>query len=353
MNETGLRKPVVAETRVRKDYFAFLKNRKFLLAFAIGQYLSLCTTSTSIVSTELANRKQINIPSTQSFLVYVGLALVYLSFTFYKVGSRGVWKILKKSGWKYLILAIMDVEANYFTVKAFQYTSMLSIMLLDVWAIPVVMFLSFFMLKTRYRIVQYVGVATALVGIGLLILSDVLAGRITPGGDSVRGDLFCLLGATLYGFTNVTEEYLVRSRPVYEVIGMLGLFGTIVNGVQLAVLERSELAGMTWDGETVGFIILFSALLFSFYSIAPILFRLSSSTFFNISMLTSDFYGLIFGLILYHYTLHWLYPIAYVVIICSIIIYNLTSASTEDLAKQPPQLIDTSDPTVTIDHISE
>ncbi|ORX81708.1 DUF914-domain-containing protein [Basidiobolus meristosporus CBS 931.73] len=314
--------------------FALLKNRRFLLAFALGQYLSLCTTSTSMVSTELATRKKVNIPTTQSFLVYLGLAVVYFSYSFYKIGLSGVWENMKKSWWKYLLLAVMDVEANYFTVKAFQYTSMLSIMLLDVWAIPVVMVLSFLLLKTRYRLAQYVGVAAALVGIGLLILSDVLANRVSSDGDSVKGDLFCLLGATLYGFTNVTEEYFIRSRPLYEVIGMLGFFGTIVNGIQLVILERSELVGIVWDGETVGLIIIFSILLFSFYSVAPILFRLSSSTFFNISMLTSDFYGLILGLIVYHYTIHWLYPIAYVVIICSIIIYNLTSASTDDLAKR-------------------
>jgi solute carrier family 35, member F1/2 len=49
----------------------------------------------------------------------------------------------------------------------------------------------------------------------------------------VKGDLFLLLGATLYGFSNVGEQYLVRKYPLYEVVGQLGFFATIINGVQL------------------------------------------------------------------------------------------------------------------------
>lgn len=41
-----------------------------------------------------------------------------------------------------------------------------------------------------------------------------------------------LVGATLYGLSNGLEEFLVRNRPLYEVVGSLGLFGTIINGAQ-------------------------------------------------------------------------------------------------------------------------
>lgn len=35
------------------------------------------------------------------------------------------------------------------------------------------------------------------------------------------------------------------------------------------------------------------------YTIAPILYRMASSTYYNLSILSSDFYGLLFGLFLY------------------------------------------------------
>lgn len=39
--------------------------------------------------------------------------------------------------------------------------------------------------------------------------------------------------------------------------------------------------------------------MFILYSVAPLLYRMSSSAYYNISLLTSDFYGLLFGLFLF------------------------------------------------------
>jgi solute carrier family 35 protein F1/2 len=121
-------------------------------------------------------------------------------------------------------------------------------MLLDSWAIPVCMLLSFILLKYRYRWLQYLGVALCLAGAGLLFKSDLEAGKEVPGSDMLRGDLFCLLGATLYGVTNVLEEKLATDFEIPEVLGLLGLFGSIVSATQLVVLEREELETLAWDG---------------------------------------------------------------------------------------------------------
>jgi hypothetical protein len=53
--------------------------------------------------------------------------------------------------WKYALLAVADVEANYFVVKAYSYTSITSVMLLDCFTIPCVMVLSYFFLKAKAR----------------------------------------------------------------------------------------------------------------------------------------------------------------------------------------------------------
>jgi solute carrier family 35 protein F1/2 len=36
-------------------------------------------------------------------------------------------RILKRRGWKYLLMGLVDVEANYTVVKAYQYTTLTSI----------------------------------------------------------------------------------------------------------------------------------------------------------------------------------------------------------------------------------
>ncbi|KAI7830415.1 solute carrier family 35 member SLC35F1/F2/F6 [Gamsiella multidivaricata] len=306
---------------------ANLMSKKFLTILLLGQLLSLCITATTIFTTKLAQGDNpVSIPTTQSFLNYLVLGIVYTSITIYKEGFRGWLEIIRRRAFYYMLFAIVDVEGNYFVVKAYNYTSLLSAMLLDAWTIPCVVVLSVFFLKMRFIRFHYLGVFLAMAGMGFLIWSDMEAGKDFPGSDYVKGDLFCLLGATLYGVSNVYQEFLVRQRPMYEVVGQMGFWATILNGIQLAVLERNEIRSVEWTPQVVGYIIGFDIALFIMYSASPILFRLSSATFFNLSLLTSDFYGLIFGLFLFGAKINRLYPIAYVLIIVGIIVYNIYPA---------------------------
>lgn len=88
------------------------------------------------------------------------------------MGSVG--EILRVKGWFYLLLAAADVEANYLVVKAYKYTTITSVMLLDCFSIPCVMVLSFLFLKTRFRLVHYLGVVLCLAGLGTLIATDAM-----------------------------------------------------------------------------------------------------------------------------------------------------------------------------------
>ena len=49
--------------------------------------------------------------------------------------------------------------------------------LLDCFVIPVLMVLSWFLLKTRYRPVHFVAVIVCLVGVGAMVGADLMAGR--------------------------------------------------------------------------------------------------------------------------------------------------------------------------------
>ncbi|OAQ28104.1 DUF914-domain-containing protein [Linnemannia elongata AG-77] len=310
-----------------RERLAFLASRKFITILLLGQLLSLCITATTILTTKLTQGDNpVSIPTTQSFLNYLVLGIVYTGITFSKVGFRGWLDILRRRGIYYIVFAVIDVEGNYFIVKAYNYTSLLSAMLLDSWTIPCVVILSVFVLRMRFLRLHYLGVVICLLGMGFLVWSDMVAGKNFPGSDYLKGDLFCIIGATFYALSNVGQEFLVRQRPIYEVVGQLGFWGAIVNGIQLAILERHELETITWTGEVVGYIIGFDIAMFLMYSVAPILLRLSSATFFNLSLLTSDFYGLLFGLFLFDSKINEIYPIAYVLIIAGIIIYNIREA---------------------------
>ena len=55
------------------------------------------------------------------------------------------------SWWKYALIALADVEANFLVGTAYQYTSITSIMLLDCFAIPCAMGLSYWFLGAKVR----------------------------------------------------------------------------------------------------------------------------------------------------------------------------------------------------------
>ncbi|KAF8929426.1 DUF914-domain-containing protein [Dissophora ornata] len=319
--------PPPARPTTWKERMSTMFSRQFLVILLLGQVLSLCITATTIFTTELAQGDNpVSIPTSQSFLNYLVLGIVYTGITLYKEGVSGWVEIVRRRSLYYIVFALIDVEGNYFVVKAYNYTSLLSAMLLDAWTIPCVVLLSVFFLKMRFVHLHYIGVIICLLGMGFLIWSDMVAGGNFPGSDYVKGDIFCIIGASLYAFSNVGQEYLVRQKPMYEVVGQLGFWGAIINGIQLAILERGELRNIEWTGSVIGYIIGYDIAMFIMYSISPMLFRLSSATFFNLSLLTSDFYGLLFGLFLFNAQINTIYPIAYVLIILGIIIYNIYPA---------------------------
>jgi len=294
--------------------------RRFVLALIFGQIVSLCITCTNVTTTELVSRNWA-LPTTQTFFLYFTIFIVYTPTTIYKYGLKGWLELVGRDGWKYFLLACFDVEGNFTVVKAYQYTDLLSCMLLDAWAIPVCIVFSWIFMRPRYHWTQILGVLVSCLGLGLLVASDMITDKNYPALNKGLGDAFMIIGATCYGISNATEEFFVRKRPLYEVIGQLGMWGTIINGIQAAGLEHKAMKTANWDGMNIGLLFAYTAAMFILYTVAPIIYRLSSSAFYNISLLSSDFYGLLFGLFLYHFSPFWLYFPAFVIVIFGLIIY--------------------------------
>lgn len=96
---------------------------------------------------------------------------------------------------------------------------------------------------------------------------------------------------------------------------------------------------------TAGLLVAYTAAMFILYTVAPMLYRMASSAYYNISLLTSDFYGLLFGapsllsqsrlsfltrtrpgLFLFHYSPFWLYFVAFAVVLVGLVVYFWHSA---------------------------
>ena len=110
------------------------------------------------------------------------------------------------------------------------------------------------------------GVLICIGGLGLLVISDFVTDKNYPVLDRAKGDGFMIAGATLYGFStfdpifhvpnflmdmipaNATEEFFVRKRSPYEVVGQLGIWGFIINGIQASGMEWRDMKQVPWNG---------------------------------------------------------------------------------------------------------
>jgi len=55
---------------------------------------------------------------------------------------------------------------------------------------------------------------------------------------------------TSVSLANAAEEFFVRQSPLYEVVGQLGMWGTVINSIQAAGLEHKGMRHATWSGAT-------------------------------------------------------------------------------------------------------
>lgn len=308
---------------------------RWLLSLGLGQVIALLIALTGVFSTLLV-RAGASAPTAQSLLVYALLGAAFGAPRWLAAARAGRWPCTRLAVpvAAYAGLALVDVEANYLVVKAYSLTSITSIMLIDAWTIPAVMALSALFLGRRYTLAHGAGVLLAAAGLAALVASDALqadadadAGSGGGGqpGDlslSVRGDLLCLAGATLYAISNVAQEYLVKSHDRVEFLGMLGGWGTLINGAQLLLLERDELAAVTWTPAVIACWAGFTASLFAMYVMTSFFLQRADATLFNLSLLSSDLWAILAAVLLFSATLGPLYFIALALIAAGLLIYN-------------------------------
>ncbi|KAE8294908.1 Solute carrier family 35 member F2 [Larimichthys crocea] len=298
---------------------------------AMGQGLAALVCGTAISSQYLATSFHVNTPMLQSFFNYALLFVTYGPILLCRTGDGNILQILKRRWWKYLLLGLVDVEANYSVVKAYQYTTITSIQLLDCFVVPVLMLLSWWILKTRYRLVHFVAVCICLLGVGAMVGADLLAGRDQGSTSNILlGDGLVLLSASLYAVSNVCQEYTVKNLSKVEFLGMVGLFGTIISTIQMVVLERNEVAAIQWSWQVGLLFSAFALCLYTLYNCMSIVVKLSSATSVNLSLLTADLFSLFCGIFLFQYNFSGLYLVSLVVIIIGFITFNAVPTPTDN-----------------------
>lgn len=319
------------------------KTRRTILSVVFGQLLSLFVSACGISSTLLADKYNVKVPTFQSFANYAILALfALLSCAPVKSLASRLWPdehsrqqqqqhVAESRGafWRrallwYMPLALVDVEANFVVVLAFQYTDLASVMLLDCWAIPCVMAISHYFLGHRYMWKHYLGAFVCVLGIIVLVIADWVESGVAAGAkNALLGDVLVLVGATLYAVSNSGQEHMVSYRPRAEYMGLIGVFGTIFGGIQCAALERDAIAAINWSGMVTLLLVIFGVFQLAQYLLTPTMMRVAGAAFFNLSLLTSDTFSFIISVILFGRELTVQYGISALLIVIGIIVYQL------------------------------
>lgn len=330
-------KPLRGSTR-----FAGGSLRSWLGVLCTGQLLSVFVTGTGTFSQLLANRG-VNIPTTQSFVNYFLLSFFALPFIFKKIPLTVKW-------WKYAIVAFFDVQGNFLMVKAYQYTTITSVQLLDCGTIFMVMFLAKGLLKAEYSRLHNLGTAICLVGLGMLVLSDFLLDRFDGNfaTSPLFGDILVLGGCVCYAISNVFQEHVVKlnGHGVIEFLGMLGVFGAMVSGVQILILEREQLAAVDLSDEWFWvYNTAFTVCLFCLYTFTSRFIESTSAVFLNLNLLTADFWSILVATCVFQAQLSPLYFAAFFCTVTGLIIYNLATrrqlknkVELESVPSSPPSM---------------
>lgn len=72
-----------------------------------------------------------------------------------------------------------------------------------------------------------------MVGISCVIFADIGSGSNETGANPILGDLLCVASTFLYAVSNISEEFLVKEHDRIEYLGFIGVFGTLISGLQL------------------------------------------------------------------------------------------------------------------------
>uniref|UniRef100_A0A0E0PN62 Uncharacterized protein n=1 Tax=Oryza rufipogon TaxID=4529 RepID=A0A0E0PN62_ORYRU len=292
--------PLKARERLMKN-----KSAPWSMMFLVflGQLVSFSMAVCSFITSQISSLGA-DAPFTQSFLSYLLLALVYGPVLLHR--QR---KFLMPWYW-YLALAFIDVQGNCLAIKAYHYSYITSVNLLNCWTITWVMILTRFALGTRYSLWQFVGAGTCMTGLALVLLSDSNYSDVQDESKRpLLGDALIIVATFCFAFSNVGEEYCVKNKDRIEFVAMLGIFGMLI-------------------GLFIGFAV--ASLVFS--SIAPFVLKMSGATMFNLSLLTTDVWAVAIRVFLYHQQVNWLYYLAFAVVAIGLIIYSINESSDDETA---------------------
>jgi solute carrier family 35 protein F1/2 len=329
-----------------------IRPRSRLAAVALGQAIALAAAAANAVSYSLANTYGLQIQFLQLVPVYMLLSLHLICRREHVIddgtsagheippGLHGGAAALEVPGTRirlrvpwhvYGLVSVLDVIPNLLQLLSFRYTSLTSTTLLGSLTVPSTMLFSYLLLAKRFLPVHYAGACLCVVGGIVAGWSDAGAPKLitktnatfvtsaaspvaaatfafdegeteplgrwrgwTSSEEALAGDALAFVAAVLYGLGDAVGEYAVKYIDRREYLGMLGLFGTILSGTAVPLLERSGVEQLRSERcrEIFPLLVLYVACVVFYYVAAARFYSSSDATLLNLCLLASNLWVL-------------------------------------------------------------
>lgn len=113
----------------------------------------------------------------------------------------------------------VDMKGNYLAVKAYEYTSLTTVMLLNGFSIPNALVFTYTLLRTRYSLHHMVGASVCVSGIILIVFLDVHPQDGQGGGQHVGlGDFLAVCAAILYTCSSIGHQFYLQKVDFSELL---------------------------------------------------------------------------------------------------------------------------------------
>ena len=174
------------------------------------------------------------------------------------------------------------------------------------------------------------GALICILGLACIVITDTVINETSSASNALMGDIFCLIGAVLYASSNVLQEHIVKSHDRHEYMGIVGVFAAIIALIQCLILDLHAIQSTHFTLPIVLYIIGFVVCLFLMYTNTSMFLVESDATLFNLSLLTSDVYAVIFSYFMTGSLVYWTYFLAFGCVAVGLFIYH---------SEKPPMMI--------------
>jgi drug/metabolite transporter (DMT)-like permease len=231
--------------------------------------------------------------------------------------------------------SFLDFQSLYCLIFAYQFTSMVSVQLLDSLTLPVVMCLSVLFLCVGYKLHQVFAAVICVIGVVMMAVADILYNSTESSSNYILGDALILVSATLTGACCVMEDSYCNSAKknadgtekskfdiILDICFWLSVYGCVFSFIQMLVtMELFDLLGSNWESSWGWALFGFAVLRASYYTAVPILLQYSGATIMTLSLLTADFWTFLVAVVFYDFTYSSLYLVGMITIIVGILLF--------------------------------